>query len=60
VLEFMTGHKGGKWDAEPLTTNPAFPEELYPFIRAVFCFTMGPERIPFADIYKELAKELAK
>jgi hypothetical protein len=55
VLEFMTGRKGGKWDADPLTRNPAFPEELYQFIRAVFCFTMGAERIPFADIYKDLA-----
>ena len=55
VLEFMTGRKGGKWDAEPLTTNTVFPEELYPFIRAVFCFAMAPERISFADIYTDLA-----
>lgn len=56
VLEFMTGRKGGKWDAEPLTRITAFPDELHQYISAVFSFTMGPERIAFADIYKDLAE----
>ena len=54
VLEFMTGCRGGKWDAEPLTRITAFPEELHQFISAVFTFAQGPDRISFDDIYKDL------
>lgn len=49
VLESMTGMKGGKWEADPLTGWPAFPLELQGKIKYVFTQATG-DRIPYAEL----------
>lgn len=54
VLEHMTGCKGGKWEAECLTQSVVFPDELRPYVSAIFAFTSSYPRRVFSEIYGEL------